>query len=270
MTSTPSASALSAVLRCQGNILARKQANKKRPTDSVYGLVVAYGANSDSRHGLLDNSYFRALWGFIFHRERVEIPGVLSITARFQTRVSRKSTTINSGCTDHLVKSPSTEKTGNCECCKMLNMKVSSANQCPKTKLKSDYYISAFNSKVYSLLSKNNNLVLRLEGRYFRQLCSEYPMTFCICIVCAQRKSIINQNEVDSIFSLSLLSMLKKRLIHLTAAVSDIVRAKLGIDWKRNQFHPDFDMPCRCVNCISDHHKEEESKMLEGASEPGH
>ncbi|KAL1261021.1 hypothetical protein QQF64_008848 [Cirrhinus molitorella] len=73
MASTPSASALSAVLRCQGNLLARKQANKKRPPASVYGLGMTCGESV--------KSYFRSLWGFIFHRERVEIPGVLSVTS---------------------------------------------------------------------------------------------------------------------------------------------------------------------------------------------
>ncbi|KAK6326200.1 hypothetical protein J4Q44_G00018450 [Coregonus suidteri] len=44
MASTPSASALSAVLRCRGNILARNQANKKRPGTSGYSLGLACGA----------------------------------------------------------------------------------------------------------------------------------------------------------------------------------------------------------------------------------
>ncbi|KAF4104315.1 hypothetical protein G5714_015302 [Onychostoma macrolepis] len=87
MASTPSASALSAVLRCQGNILARKQANKKRPPAAVYGLGMTCGDSVKSA--------FRSLWGFIFHRERVEIPGVLSVAVRFETGCSGKSSIRN-------------------------------------------------------------------------------------------------------------------------------------------------------------------------------
>ncbi|XP_051521392.1 uncharacterized protein LOC127422079 [Myxocyprinus asiaticus] len=265
MASTPSASALSAVLRCQGNILARKQANKQ-PVASVYGLGMAYDANSDSRPGNSDKSYFRALWGFVFHRERGEIPGVLSVKARFETRDLRKSTKMNCENSDSLVKNCSTAKTKNYECRKMLNMKVSSASQWPTTKPKSYYYSFALNSQLYSVLSKNN-LVLQMDGTRLRKLSSRYPWTFCVCIVCSQS---MNQNEVDSVFSLGLLSLLKKRLIYLSAAVSDIVREKLGIDWRTNQFHPDCDKLCGCVKCTSENHKDNESKMLEGeASEPG-
>ncbi|XP_059389759.1 uncharacterized protein LOC132123203 [Carassius carassius] len=179
MASTPSASALSAVLRCQGNILARKQASKKRPPASVYGLGVTCGGDSVK-------SYFRSLWGFIFHRERVEIPGVLSISARFETGCSGKSSRGNSESKDLLVKS--SLKTDN----KMLTMKVSSEpNQLPKTKLTSDNTF-AFKSQRYSVLSINS-LVLRLDGSYLRKLNSDYPCTCCICIVCARMSDSVRK-----------------------------------------------------------------------------
>lgn len=250
MASTPSASALSAVLRCQGNILARKQASKKRPPASVYGLGMTCGGDSVK-------SYFRSLWGFIFHRERVEIPGVLTISARFETGCSGKSSRGNSESKDLLVKS--SLKTDN----KMLTMKVSSEpNQWPKTKLTSDNTF-AFKSQRYSVLS-NNSLVLRLDGTYLRKLNSDYPCTCCICIVCARSKSTLNYSNVNPLFSLGFLWILKYKLIYLSTAVSDSVR-KLGIGW--NQLHPDCDKFSGCVKCTSEHH-EDRPKTLEGA-EPG-
>ncbi|XP_016334911.1 uncharacterized protein LOC107683376 [Sinocyclocheilus anshuiensis] len=239
MASTPSASALSAVLRCQGNILARKQANKKRPPASVYGLGMTCGDSV--------RSSFRSLWGFIFHRERVEIPGVLSATARFETGCSGKSSRRNGESKDLLLKS--SLKTDN----KMLTMKVSSEpNQWPKTKLTSDNTF-AFKSQRYpkAVLSKNS-LVLRLDGTYLRKLNSEYPWT-CICVVCARSKSTLNHSNVNPLFSLGLLWILKNKLIYITTAVSDSVR-ELGIGW--NQLHPDFD---KCVKCTSEHHEDQDT-----------
>lgn len=197
MASTPSASALSAVLRCQGNILARKRANKTRPAASVYGL----GMKSS------DRSYFRALLGYLFHWEKLEIPGLLSVS----TRCSRQSAKAK----DQLFKNSLMSK------------------NCIKTKLKSDCYGVAFQSERCSILSRSN-LVIRVGDTHLRKNISEYP-------VCAQ-KSTLNHNETDSLFPLGLLSFLKNRLMCLTAAVSDIVRMKLGIDWM-NQIDPD-------VSCV--------------------
>ncbi|KAK2880834.1 hypothetical protein Q8A67_018102 [Cirrhinus molitorella] len=240
MASTPSASALSAVLRCQGNLLARKQANKKRPPASVYGLGMTCGESV--------KSYFRSLWGFIFHRERVEIPGVLSVTVRFQTGCSGKL----SESKDHPVKnSPKTDN-------RMLTRKASSEpNQWSKSKLTSDNTF-AFKSQRYNVLS-NKNLVLRLDGTYLRKLNSDYPWTCCICVICAQSNSTLNYSDANP-FSLGLLWILKNKLIYFTTAVSDSVRTQLGIGW--NQLHPDCDKS-RCVRCASEHHGDQ-PKMLEG------
>lgn len=204
MASTPSASALSAVLRCQGNILARKRANKTRPAASVYGL----GMKSS------DRSYFRALFGYLFHWEKLEIPGLLSVS----TRCSRQSAKAK----DQRFKNSLMSK------------------NCNKTKLKSDCYGVAFQSERCSILSRSNP-VIRVGDTHLRKIISEYPRTFCVCIVCAQ-KSTLNHNETDSLFHLGLLSFLKNRLMCVTAAVSDIVRMKLGIDWM-NQIDPD-------VSCV--------------------
>lgn len=250
MASTPSASALSAVLRGQGNILARKQANKKRPPAAVYGLGMTCGGSVKSS--------FHSLWGFIFHRERVEIPGVLSVAVRFETDCSGKSSIRNGQSKDLLVKSST--KTDN----KMLTRKASTEpTQWPKTKLTSDNTF-AFKSHRYRVLS-NNNLVLRLDGTYLRKLNSDYPWTCCICVVCAQNKSTLNYSNVNPLFSFGLLWILRNNLIYFTTAVSDSVQKQLGIGW--NQLHPDCDKLSGCVRCTSEHH-EDQPKTLEGA-EPG-
>lgn len=235
MASTPSASALSAVLRCQGYILARKRANKTRPAASVYGL----GMKSS------DRSYFRALLGYLFHWEKLEIPGVLSVSTQFKTRCSRQSAEAK----DQLFK----------------NSLVSKSPR--KTKLKSDCYGIAFQSEQYRILPQSN-LVLRVGDAHSRKIISEYPRTFCVCIVCASSKSTLNPNETDSLFPLGLLSLLKNRLMCLTAAVSDNVRTKLGID-RTNQIDPDCDKLSGCVQYGTEDHMEAESETWQGeASEP--
>lgn len=218
MASTPSASALSAVLRCQGNLLARKQANQKRPRASAHGLgMMTYGDSV--------KSYFRSLWGFLFHRKRVDIPGVLSVTARFETSCSGKSAIRNCESKDHLVRnSPKFDN-------KMLTMKASSASQWPKTKVMSDYSFS-FKSQRYSVSSKTN-LVLRLDASHLGKLNSDNPWTLCICVVCAQSIGTLDHGGVNPLFSLGLLWSLKDKLI----TVSDSVRTHLGKH--RNQLHPD-------------------------------
>lgn len=216
MASTPSASALSAVLRCQGNILARKQANKKRSPASVYGLGRTGGDSV--------RSYFRSLWGFVFHRERVDIPGVLSVTARFETSCSGKSFESQY----HLLKnSPKFNR--------MLTMKASGA----KTNVMSDYGF-AFKSQRYSVSAKTN-LVLRLDGTRLRQLNLDNPWTLCVCVVCAQSISTLlklSSVTVNELFSFGLLWSLKDKLIYFTTAVSDSVRTQAGI-CRMNQLQPD-------------------------------
>ncbi|KAI7801137.1 uncharacterized protein LOC130564555 [Triplophysa rosa] len=234
MASTPSASALSAVLRCQGNILARKQANKTRPAASVYGL----GMKSS------DRSYFRALLGYLFHWEKLEIPGLLSVSRR----CSRQSAKRNPEAKDQLFKNSLLSK------------------NCNKTKLKSDCNGAAFQSERNSILSRSN-LVLRVGDTHLRQNISERPRTFCVCIVCAQ-KSTLNHNETDSLFPLGLLSLLKNRLLCLTAAVSDTVRMRLEID-RTNQIDPDCDKLSGCVQYNTKDHKKAESETWQReASEP--
>lgn len=215
MASTPSASALSAVLRCQGNILARKRANKTRPAASVYGL----GMKSS------DRSYFRALLASLFHWEKLEIPGLSSVS----TRCSRQSAKRNPEAKDQL--SPLSKK-------------------CSKTKLKSDRNGVAFLSERCSILSRGN-LLLRVDDTHLRKTLSECPKTFCVYIVCAQ-KSTLNHNETDSLFPLDLLSFLKNRLMCLTAAVSDTVRMRLGIDWT-NQIDPD--VSCGVIKALTQNFK---------------
>lgn len=215
MASTPSASALSAVLRCQGNILARKQANKKRSPGSVYGLGRTGGDSV--------RSYFRSLWGFVFHRERVDIPGVLSVTARVETSCSGKSFESK----DHLLKnSPKFDN-------RMLTMKASGA----QTKVMSKYYGFAIKPQRCSVSSKTN-LVLRLDGTRLRKLNLDNPWTLCVCVVCAQSISTLNRSSVNELFSLGLLGYLKDKLIYFTTAVSDSVRTQPGI-CRMNQLQPD-------------------------------
>lgn len=222
MASTPSASALSAVLRCQGNILARKQANKKRPPAAVYGLGRTCGDSLKSS--------FRSLWGFTFHRERVEMPGALSVAVRFETGCSGKSSTRSVQSKEFLVKSNT--KTDS----KMLTWKASSEpHQWPKTKLTPDNTF-ALKSHRYRVLSQNN-LVLRLDDTYLRRLNSDYPRTCCICVVCAQNKSTLNYSNAKPLIYFGLLWIVRNKLIRVTTAVSDSVQKQLGLVW--NQLHPD-------------------------------
>ncbi|XP_056126787.1 uncharacterized protein LOC130104346 [Rhinichthys klamathensis goyatoka] len=231
MASTPSASALSAVLRCQGNILARKQANKKRSPASVYGLGRTGGDSV--------RSYFRSLWGFVFHRERVDIPGVLSVTARFETSCSGKSFESK----DQLLKNSTKFDS-------RMVMKAPGA----KTKVMSDYGF-AFKSQRYSVSSKTNP-VLRLDGTRLRKLTLDHPRTLCVCVVCAQSISTLNRSSVNELFPLGLLWSLKDKLIYLTTAVSDSVRTQPGI-CRMNQLQPDCDKLSGCVKCTSEHHEDQ-------------
>ncbi|KAK7156704.1 hypothetical protein R3I94_006671 [Phoxinus phoxinus] len=237
MASTPSASALSAVLRCQGNILARKQANKKRSPASVYG----FGRTGDSVR-----SYFRSLWGFVFDRERVDIPGVMSVTARFETSCPGKS----SESKYHLLKnSPKFDN-------RMLTMKASGA----KTKVMSDYGF-AFKSQRYSEHSvqysvHKTNLVLRLDGTRLRKLNLDNPWTLCVCVVCAQSISTLNRSSVNELFLSAILWSLKDKMIHFTTAVSDSVRTQPGI-CRMNQLQPDCNKLSGCVKCSSEHHEDQ-------------
>ncbi|KAA0702196.1 hypothetical protein E1301_Tti011031 [Triplophysa tibetana] len=214
MASTPSASALSAVLRCQGTILARKRANKTRPAASVYGL----GMKSS------DRSYFRALLGYLCHWEKLEIPGLFSVS----TRCSRQSAKRSPEAKDQLFKNSPLSK------------------NCSIAKLNSDCNFVAFQSEWFSILSRGK-LVLRVGDKHLRKTISECPRTFCVYIVCAP-KCTSNHNETDSLFPLDLLSLLKNRLLCLTAAVSDTVRMRLGIDWT-NQIDPD--VSCGVIKALT-------------------
>lgn len=223
MASTPSASALSAVLRCQRNLLTRKQPNKKRPPAAGYGLgIMAYG---DSL-----KAYFR---GLIFNGTRVEIPGVLSATARL-SQTSRWGKT-SLGNKKGVKNTPKTDS-------KMLTAKVST------TKHMSDYS-SAFKSQSYSVLP------LRLDGVLRKQnLDNKTYITCRICVVCAHSMSLLNHNNINSLFSHGLLCFLRDTLLYFSTAVADSVRTQLNL----NQLHPDCDDESSgCIRCTSEHLEDE-------------
>ncbi|MEQ2303138.1 hypothetical protein AMECASPLE_013606 [Ameca splendens] len=83
MASTPSASALSAVLRCRGNIWTRNP-QTKRPASAAYSLGLAGGTLSDSpaeRSGSSRGSEWRILRG----GDRLVSVGGLSVSCRWDT-----------------------------------------------------------------------------------------------------------------------------------------------------------------------------------------
>lgn len=232
MASTPSASALSAVLRCQRNLLARKQPNKKRPPAAVYGSgMMAYGDSV--------KAYFR---GLIFNGKRAEIPGVLSASARFsQTSCWGKSPLRNS---EEVKNTPKTDN-------KKLTATVS------KTKHMSDYS-SAFKSQSFNGLCQNN----RLDGTLRKQNLDYKSFITCrICVVCYHSMSLLNHHSnMNSLFSHGLLCFLRDTLLYFTTAVADSVRTQLS----PNQLHPDCDESSVRVRCTSEY-PEDQPKTLKGA-----
>ncbi|XP_056329267.1 uncharacterized protein LOC130241490 [Danio aesculapii] len=222
MASTPSASALSAVLRCQRNLLARKQPNKKRPPAAGYGLGM-------TAHGDSLKVYFR---GLIFNGTRVDIPGVLSATARLsQTGRWGKTSLRNS---EGVKNTPKTDS-------RMLTAKVL------KTKHMSDYS-SAFKSQSYNVLP------LPLDGTLRKQNLDHKTYITCrICVVCAHSMSLLNHTNINSLFSHGLLCFLRDTLMYFTTAVADSVRTQLNM----NQLHPDCDESSGCFRCTSKHFRDQ-------------
>ncbi|XP_047454679.1 uncharacterized protein LOC125016296 [Mugil cephalus] len=80
MASTPSASALSAVLRCRGNIWSRNPSSK-RPAASAYSLGLSGAALRDSRLGRAGTEQ-KSLWGSLPLKERVVPGGRLAVVCR--------------------------------------------------------------------------------------------------------------------------------------------------------------------------------------------
>ncbi|XP_061114299.1 uncharacterized protein LOC133139047 [Conger conger] len=98
MASTPSASALSAVLRCRGNIFARNKANKRPPPGSGYSLGVKCGAAGESGVPILAKEHGWEFghslqdWKSFFLGQRVEIRDGVFLAVTLEA--SRKNTTV--------------------------------------------------------------------------------------------------------------------------------------------------------------------------------
>lgn len=88
MASTPSASALSAVLRCRGNIWSRNP-SAKRPATSAYSLGLAGGALRDSALGR-SGSEQETVWERLSLKERVVPGGRLTVACRTSGRLREK------------------------------------------------------------------------------------------------------------------------------------------------------------------------------------
>nr|XP_023658391.1 uncharacterized protein LOC111839043 [Paramormyrops kingsleyae] len=90
MASTPSASALSAVLRCRGNIFARNQANKKRP-GSGYSLGPKCGASGEpaASNASVDLRQPRLEWRALLFGGYAEVRDGISVVIRWELLTDR-------------------------------------------------------------------------------------------------------------------------------------------------------------------------------------
>lgn len=90
MASTPSASALSAVLRCRGNIFARNQANKKRP-GSGYSLGSKCGASGEPTvsNASVELRQPRLEWRALFFGGHAEARDGISVVVRWELLTDR-------------------------------------------------------------------------------------------------------------------------------------------------------------------------------------
>ncbi|XP_068426708.1 uncharacterized protein [Clinocottus analis] len=84
MTSTPSASALTAVIRCRGNILARKPP-MKRPPGSPYSLAVTGGSPAERTR-----SNQASAWEAFLRGDRVLVGRRLTVSPRVDGKMSRE------------------------------------------------------------------------------------------------------------------------------------------------------------------------------------
>lgn len=90
MASTPSASALSAVLRCRGKILTRNPPNK-RPATSAYSLGLACGAVRESTTECTRSSWTSSTWESFCQGQRIVVARQLSVAYK-SSRLGDKTT----------------------------------------------------------------------------------------------------------------------------------------------------------------------------------
>lgn len=202
MASTPSASALSAVLRCRGNILARNQANKKRPATSGYNLGLVSGAVCDS----VRPKRTRSVWKSFFQEQRLEFGnGVfLEYKPAWNTK-TRDYESVNYTC----------------------QVKISELRICAPGVPRSLNMPNVQNEKLPNVKELKNDITRRnYEKKNWDKIIETSPAVLNVSITWHNKE--IEENMIPA-FILNGWSTLKNRCFFFTVFASEIMHVKLGV-----------------------------------------
>ncbi|XP_072547598.1 uncharacterized protein [Salminus brasiliensis] len=244
MASTPSASALSAVLRC------------KRPPGSAYRLGLTYGAAQPiSRAEKPDKPERRSpLWGFISPDAQLDTPAAKSVPVRLESaKGGGQRSRIQ-----YVSNYPTVKYSGSCFTPKtrgeMAQAQTQPSRRMPgvdEDPLKAD---GRLRKKVSS---RPLGDPLSVNTASF----SEHGVVFSVYAGCKRDPSVSVMCRTISYHSFS---KLRSRLLQFTTFLSDVVRSKLGAVWKKD---PESNNQLTgCDRCSSKHVKKD--KLKKGL-EPG-
>lgn len=241
MASTPSASALSAVLRC------------KRPPASAYRLGLTYGAvqqplsRADKPTDKPQNR--SALWGLILPDARgLDPPGARA----FPVHLDRSAKDRGQNRQKYRIKymSESCFRPKTCE-------KTSQQLQ-----TQSNRRIPALNVNTSDSNSRRNrNIISSLRFGDSLASFSGHGVVFTVCLNCETDPKVSLLNQPISYHSFSLL---KSRLLQITALVSEVVLARLGAVWQKVPVSSNH--LTECEKCASECEKKNKPK---NSLEPG-
>ncbi|XP_036420283.1 uncharacterized protein LOC118803862 [Colossoma macropomum] len=244
MASTPSASALSAVLRC------------KRPTTSAYRLGLTYGAvPSVSRaENPEEPKRSSSLWGSVLPKAPVDFPRVPSVSVRLEFAKLREQKRQKRQI-KQLCNLPTSRDSGLCKAasCTSSNTGRKAAQVVHESRMpEADTSESASRlGKILGCLRVGDTLSVRLT------LLSEPGKVLCVGCKTDHNVSSVSQaishHDHHQIFF-----MLRTTLLQLTAFVSELVRAKLGT--VRRKCPVDTNKLTGCVKCASDHGTKDKTK----------
>ncbi|KAJ8377929.1 hypothetical protein AAFF_G00249920 [Aldrovandia affinis] len=255
MASTPSASALSAVLRCRGNIFARNQANKRPPAVTAYSLGIKCVAASESGVTILDKEHGweagRTLqkWKSFFLGERVEIWNGVFLAITWEA--CRKNTT--NKCTDSrtVVIDDEQRKVRHIDSLIDGTRSVAfsnasllqSAQQCHQARLRKEPDSSqkrVFTSgirkcigiKNYEEKSRGGTVCPKMEKKLLDKLLdTAVSKVLCISISYLPKTNRAHEQGIEPvILCWNGWTTVKNRCLILTVLVSEILRMKFGIE----------------------------------------
>ncbi|KAL6471505.1 hypothetical protein MHYP_G00201550 [Metynnis hypsauchen] len=246
MASTPSASALSAVLRC------------KTPPASSYRLGLSYGAMPSVSRAENPEEPKRgsSRWGSVLPEAPVDFPRVPSVSVRLESAKPReRKRQIRQLCNLPTCRDSGLSKAASCSSSETgrTATHVVHESRLPEA----DTSESASLGKILGGLRLGDSLSVRLT------LLSEPGKV--LCVGCKKDHNVssvsqaISHHDHHQIFL-----MLKTTLLQLTAFVSELVRARLGA--VRRKCPVDTNKLTGCIKCASDHGTKDKTKK---GLEPG-